>query len=269
MRKQHESAVLWRVHDYGHLIARWRSVAARAGLRMDVFAEADGYPLYVAGSARRAGRPSLYLSAGIHGDEAASTEGLLAWMTRRADAVARSGADVLVFPCLNPWGLVNNSRTDAAGKDLNRAFRRRDVPQIEAQKELIGARVFDAAVMLHEDFDACGVYIYEIPRARPFWGERILAAAARHVPAEPRPRVEGRRCRGGIVRTRVTPETLRDHPEAFYVHFGHTRRCLTIETPSEFAIERRVAAHVAMLDAVWKLVRQETANTRRRGRPAL
>jgi hypothetical protein len=126
---------------------------------------------------------------------------------------------------------------------------------IEAQKRLVRGRVFDAAVMLHEDFDAQGSYLYEIPGARPFWGEQLLASAASHVPREPRSRVEGRKCRRGLIRTRVTPETLPEHPEAFFLRFGHTERSLTFETPSEFSLTARVRAHCAVLDEVLRLAK--------------
>ena len=250
MAKQTENVAHLRAHDYKWLVTRWRALAKREGWRMRKFADADGFPVYVVESARRAG-PHLYLSAGIHGDEPAATEALVTWCTRRARTLQK--CEVLIFPCLNPWGLQNNNRNDAHGRDLNRGYHRQDVPVIEAQKMLLQGRSFDAAVMLHEDFDAHGVYLYEIPGARPFWGEKLLAAAARHIPREPRSRVEGRRCRRGLIRTRITAETLPEHPEAFCLRFGHTRRSLTFETPSECSMTARVRAHGAMLDEVLRL----------------
>jgi protein MpaA len=249
--RQTEIAAHLRAHDYAWLAKRWRALARRAGWRMREFAEADGFPVYVVESPRRAGA-RLYLSAGIHGDEPAATEALITWCERRVRALRKR--EGLIFPCLNPWGLQHNSRNDARGRDLNRGYHRSDVPVIAAQKAILRERSFDAAVMLHEDFDAHGVYLYEIPGARPFWGERLLAAAAKHLPREPRTRVEGRRCRGGLIRTRITPDTLPEHPEAFCLRFGHTLRSLTFETPSEFSLTARVRAQGAMLDEVLRLL---------------
>jgi len=249
--RQLESAAHLRAHEYAWLVKRWRALARRAGWRMTEFAEADGFPVYVVETPRRAGA-RLYLSAGIHGDEPAATEALIAWCERRARALRK--CEVLIFPCLNPWGLQHNSRSDARGRDLNRGYHRSDVPVIAAQKAILRERSFDVAVMLHEDFDAHGVYLYEIPGARPFWGERLLAAAAQHVPCEPRKLVEGRRCRGGLIRTRITPDTLLEHPEAFCLRFGHTLRSLTFETPSEFSMTARVRAQGAVLDEVLRLI---------------
>ncbi|MEI6338079.1 MAG: hypothetical protein WCQ57_05790, partial [Verrucomicrobiota bacterium] len=69
-----------RSHDYPHLIRRWRTLARRAGLTMEKYVNTAGFDLYFLESSRvaKAG-PSIYLSAGIHGDEAAATEGLLLW----------------------------------------------------------------------------------------------------------------------------------------------------------------------------------------------
>ena len=253
MARQSESAAHLQAHDYAWLVKRWRALARRMGWQMGEFAAADGFPVYAVGSARQAG-PRLYLSAGIHGDEPASTEALIAWCTRRARAL--QSCQLLIFPCLNPWGLQHNNRNDARGRDLNRGYHRHDVPVIEAQKRILRGRFFDAAVMLHEDYDAHGVYLYEIPGERPFWGERLLAAAARHVRREPRASVEGRRCRRGLIRTRITPQTLPEHPEAFCLRFGHTKRSLTFETPSEFSLTARVRAHGAVLDEVLRLLRK-------------
>jgi len=250
---QTENAAHLRAHDYAWLVERWRALAEREGWRMRKFAQADGFPVFMVESARRPG-PRLYLSAGIHGDEPAATEALVAWCARRARAL--ENCEVLIFPCLNPWGLQHNNRHDARGRDLNRGYHRGDVAVIAAQKKILRGRFFDAAVMLHEDFDAHGVYLYEIPGARPFWGETLLAAAARHVPREPRAKVEGRRCRRGLIRTRITPETLPEHPEAFCLRFGHTMRSLTFETPSEFSLTARVRAHGAMLDEALRLLRK-------------
>jgi murein peptide amidase A len=255
MARQTEIPAHQRAHDYGWLQERWEVLAAREGWVMTRMVEADGFPVYSVESKPRGEESSgaVYVSAGIHGDEPAGTEALVTWARRRSAALR--GTRFLFFPCLNPWGLQNNCRLNAAGLDLNRGYRRQDTPVITAQKALVGNRRFDAALMLHEDYDARGIYLYELPRARPFWGEKLLAAGARHVPREPRHMVEGRACRRGLIRTRVTPDTIPDHPEAFYMAFGPSRRSLTFETPSEFSLTSRVRAHCAVLDELLRLFR--------------
>ena len=110
------------------------------------------------------------------------------------------------------------------------------------------------AVALHEDYDAQGAYVYETSPLKPHLGEKIIAAMARHIPPDPRRRIDTSRAKGGVIRKRVTPETLPDWPEAFLLHFHCARRVFTVETPSEFHIDSRVEAHVAAIDAALGLV---------------
>jgi hypothetical protein len=104
--------------------------------------------------------------------------------------------------------------------------------------------------MLHEDYDGQGVYLYEIQRVKPNWGEALLTAARPHVPTDPRARIDGRKFVQGVHRRRMDRRVFAriGYPEAVWLHFGHAARTFTIETPSEFALERRVAAHVAAID---------------------
>ncbi len=241
-----------RAHDYEHLIRRWKRVAARCRLDMQPYSESGGFPIYRLASVRPdPSAPSIYFSAGIHGDEAAATEGLVTWAEENSEALRRMRA--LIFPCLNPWGLANNCRLDAAGRDLNRRFGKRRAPQIGHQIRAIGKTSFDVALTLHEDYDGQGIYIYEVASRKPFWAEHLLAAAAPHLPPDPRRTIEGRPARGGIVRRKITPDLMPDWPEAFALHFSYARRTFTIETPSEFDIAARVAAQVAVIDRAVEL----------------
>jgi hypothetical protein len=209
---------------------------------------ADDFPIYYLQTPALAVSGGIYISAGIHGDEPGATEGLIAWA--EANAASLSKVPLLVFPCLNPWGLRNNSRYSEAGEDLNRAFHRDDIPLIAAVKKLLGARQFDLALNLHEDYDGEGLYLYEIQRDRPFWGESILEVAGSIIPLEPRSRVDGRKAVSGLIRRRLDMRRFDTigFPEAIYLHRHHSHRSLTFETPSEFALERRAEAHFAVIE---------------------
>jgi hypothetical protein len=109
---------------------------------------------------------------------------------------------------------------------------------------------FALALQLHEDFDAQGIYIYEVQRARPFWGEGLLDSVRPLIPVEGRRMVDGRRARAGLIRRRMDLKHFGEigYPEAIHLHLHHSERTFTIETPSEFALEQRVRAQVAIID---------------------
>ena len=144
-------------HDYHYLMQRWRGLARSAGLRLLSIATVDGFPLYCLKSPALGQGGGLYLSAGIHGDESASTEGLLVW-AQRSHAQLRH-LPVLLFPCLNPWGLVMNRRSDAEGNDVNRMFHGDHHPTVAAVRQTAAPHMFESAMLLHEDYDAQGVYL--------------------------------------------------------------------------------------------------------------
>jgi hypothetical protein len=237
-----------RVHHYGTLVQRWRAVARTAGARLQRFATAGSDPLYFFKTPALGAHGGLYVSAAIHGDEPATNEALITWAEKHARRLARW--PLLLFPCLNPWGLRNNIRLDADGVDLNRAFHRHELPVITALKKVVAPHQFDLAVMLHEDFDGEGFYLYEIKRHLPFWGEDLLAVASRRMPIDPRRKIDGRNARAGLIRRRFDRALFEriGFPEAIWLHEFHAHRALTLETPSEFALEKRVRTHVAMLD---------------------
>jgi hypothetical protein len=237
-----------RAHDYRHLIARWRAVARKAGVPLRRLVKEDGYDLFSLRSPALEAEGGIYISAGIHGDEPAATEGLIAWAEKHARRLAK--LPLLLLPCLNPWGLVNNRRTNAEGVDLNRGFHLDDEPLVQAVKQLASPYRFAVALMLHEDYDGQGVYLYEVQRVRPYWGEALLAAAQAHLPVDPRLWIDGRKAIQGLHRRRVDPRRFAEigFPEAIWLHLEHAERSLTFETPSEFALERRVAAQVAAIE---------------------
>jgi hypothetical protein len=240
-------------HDYPRLVKRWRSAASKAGLAIEVFAKADKYPLLHLFSKKPPKKaPSVYLSAGIHGDEPAATEALLTWIEGNAER-ART-LNLRIFPCLNPWGLVHNKRSDAEGRDLNRCYRNCSLPIVSAHCLLVKKSVYDLALILHEDYDAQGAYLYETSPSKPHWGEQIIAAMSRHMPPDPRRRIDTSRATNGIIRRRITRDLMPDWPEAFLLHFHGARRVFTIETASEFHIDARVEAHLAAIDAAIGLI---------------
>ena len=251
-----------RVHDYKHLVARWRRVARAAGLEMEAFARSGGFPVHCLRTRARA-NGGLYASAGIHGDEPAAAEGLLRWAETRLPALVRlkPTLPLMILPCLNPWGLVNNRREDEAGQDLNRVFDRTNVAPVGELRQLLARRHFDVAVHLHEDYDARGNYLYELHTRAPDWGAELLAHCAAAIPIDPRGRIDGRPFKNGVALRRANLQRIPLHPEAIYLYLRNTSHVFTFETPSEFSLARRVRAHVLLMEGcVRRLLHAESAD---------
>jgi hypothetical protein len=245
--------MLHRVHDYGHLVERWRRVAKRAGLRLRRLASAEGFESFYLATDRVSSTQGLYLSAGIHGDEPAGPEALLRWAERHAPRLA--AWPLLIFPCLNPWGIRNNSRVDSAGRDLNRLFHHDEHPVIAAVRRITKPCHFTVALTMHEDYDAQGIYLYEVQRGSKRMGEKLLAAARKILPPDPRGRIDGRKSTSGLIRRRISPRVFEriGFPEAIWLHHHHSEFTFTFETPSEADLELRVGAQIAVLDQCLEL----------------
>ncbi len=121
------------------------------------------------------GAPALYLSAGIHGDEISGPLALLDLLRRPAFF---ADVDVTLFPILNPDGLVKDIRHNAGGIDLNRDYRNSKSQEILSHiAALQSLGRFAGAMMLHEDYEGIGAYLYELnDELRPTLGAEIIAA---------------------------------------------------------------------------------------------
>lgn len=81
----------------------------------------QGYPVYGEKiGARAQGRPEQLLTGGVHGDEPAGVEAVLAQL-EPPEALARQGFGFFI-PCLNPLGYVENTRENVYGVDINRSM---------------------------------------------------------------------------------------------------------------------------------------------------
>jgi hypothetical protein len=215
---------------------------------MGKFATMDGESCYQLASRRDISECQLYLSAGIHGDEPAGTEGLYVWANKNWKILSK--IQVVIYPCLNPWGLMANSRFTSNGKDLNRQWDKgEDASITEIMKRTSGAQ-FSLAVNLHEDYDAHGIYLYEPPtgKKRDDLASQILDSGSEYIPIDSRKKIEGRWARGGIIRPAPSSLPKEGLPEAAFLQESRADRTFVFETPSELDLRVRIQAQVAMLE---------------------
>jgi hypothetical protein len=239
----------------------------------------------------------VLLNGGTHGEEPAGAEALVRFLEeRRYERWPQ--VSYTVSPCANPWGYAHGRREGPGGRDLNRCFRRagRATPEVALLKRALGRRPFDLVVDCHEDEDALGLYVL----APPALGRALVAAAAPLGPVHPGPLVDGvLPVAGGVVeidpaRTPERRRTWRNWPLPFYVAqlreraarapgaAGRARDATAadagapvpgaggepawavVETPTFLPLARRVAMHLAAVDAAVRALLVEA----RAGRPS-
>lgn len=194
-------------------------------------------------------RKTIYISAGMHGDEPA---GPLAVRRLFEEDGWPSDVNFWIIPCLNPGGFMLNRRENEEGIDLNRDYREPKTALVRAHVQWLDERPgFDLSLCLHEDWEANGFYLYELnPDDRPSVAADIIGEVQKVCPIDLAPVIEGREAHQGIIR--ANPDLVRrpDWPEAFYLIHHKTRLSYTLEGPSDFRLATRVAGLVEGVKAV-------------------
>ena len=198
-------------------------------------------------------RPRLYLSSGIHGDEPA---GPLAVRYLLQQDQWPAQLDLWMCPCLNPEGFGLNRRENAEGLDLNRQYREpRAAEVLTHMRWLADQPQFDLCLCLHEDWESHGFYVYEAnPDGRASLAEAILAQVAEVCPIDLSTLIEGRPAQNGVIRPNIDPHSRAQWPEAFFLLTRKTRLSYTLEAPSDFPIQSRVAALVVAVETAARVL---------------
>ena len=202
---------------------------------------ARGLELLALRKPNSAGRRRIYLSTGIHGDEPA---GPLAIQELMQLNHWPEDAAVWLCPCLNPYGFAMNRRENVDGLDLNRDYQSLKSLEIRAHVAWLEKQPdFDLCICLHEDWESCGFYVYELnPDHRASAAEKVIAAVAHVCPIDESEIIEGRPARQGIIRPDLFAEQRPLWPEALYLIQHKTRLSYTLEAPSDYPLGVRVSA---------------------------
>ena len=197
---------------------------------------------------------NFYFSTGIHGDEPSGPLAILQLL----ESDEWPEANLWLVPCLNPSGFRLNSRQNAQGIDLNRDYRHLRSREVRAHVEWLKTLPsLHTNIILHEDWEANGFYIYEINWENlPSLAEPIINSMRGHFPIEHAELVDNWPHKDGIIRPHIKPEDRPEWAEALYLIAEKSHRGYTFEAPSDFPLDFRLKAHVFAMRRAFQLLRE-------------
>jgi hypothetical protein len=241
---------LFKWPDY---LDQFAKAALQQGFGSEVLVDTEDGPL-IAWS--REGKGStIYVSAGIHGDEPAGPLALLEMMESGAFP---ENHHWLICPALNPGGLAMGRRENREGYDLNRDYLKQRTAEVGAHVQWFGRnRIPDVFVSLHEDWETKGFYFYEINLLpdQPERAARILEAVSESIAPEDSPDIDGHEVRErGWIYHGAEADLPNEWPEAIYLAKKGCPLSFTFETPSQLDLGKRVSAHVSAFQTLLRLI---------------
>lgn len=202
---------------------------------------------------KRTAKPStrsVYLSAGIHGNEPA---GPMAIREMFKDNVWPEGMDFYVCPCLNPTGLLNNTRENELGLDLNLDYREPQGKETRLHMDWLARTPnFDVAICLHENWEATGFFIYETNFGRNSFARKIMMRVAEVCPIDRSPEIRGLPAENGIVPRQIEPELVPQWSETHFLIAKKTKLVYTFVVPSNRPLSLRVNTFKKAVNAVFE-----------------
>ena len=224
------------------------------------------YPLYCLHyNAEDSDAASIYLSAGIHGDEPAGVECAIRILELLADE-QRNGITFpfdqynwIISPCDNPYGYERDIRENAAGIDLNRMF---ENPNISTETTFIAESLFQTqehnntkiqlALDLHEDRDSNGFYLWERRASTTLpIGNEVAHKVGKVCAINQQPEIEDHNNENGVI-TLLDSVTTKGWTRGRFLAEQMQTRCLILETPTALELETRIKAHMLAIQTAVK-----------------
>jgi murein peptide amidase A len=238
--------------DVAEYLREFHTAAAARSWRSEKFANIAGFDLHGYQRGPENADRIVYVSSGIHGDEPAGAVAL-----RRCVEEDRWPRDTrfILCPCINPTGLAAVTRENKDGVDLNRDYRHAHTEEVRAHVAWLKSLPnVDLALLLHEDWEADGYYVYEVnPNNLPSLAPRIIEAVREMCPIQQTSKIDGLwDCVDGIIHPHLKPDDRPQWAEAVYMIVHKVKLTLTLEAPSDFPLPFRVEAHVRGLSAAVK-----------------
>lgn len=226
---------------------------------------------------QRDSRPlKLLLTAGIHGDEPAGVFALYRYMLSLS--LREIPIEVYAFPCVNPIGVLQNSRLSSAHFDLNRQMTRNSIaPEVRALVSTLEhlSTSFDAAFDLHEDnpsvqcdfsyesAQAEAFYLYESnfdPMRKPIGEQIVRAVTQAGIPVSTQRSIYGERAINGVVQRGMERDQIFDLER--FLTMNYTDRVITSETYVARTLAERITAQTIVLESGVRALIEQSSGPR-------
>jgi murein peptide amidase A len=235
--------------DIAEYLQGFHAAATLHGWTAEHFATIENFKLH--GYRRTPPTPirRIYISTGMHGDEPG---GPVALRRLVEENLFPPDADITLCPCINPTGLALKTRENKNGIDLNRDYRHLQTAEVRAHTNWLNTLPnFDLTLILHEDWEADGYYLYEVnPNSLPSPAQKIIQAVREICPIQTDATIDQLwQCQSGIIHPNIPPTERPLWAEAVYLIVNKTKLSLTLEAPSDFPLPFRAQAHLRALRA--------------------
>ena len=242
---------------YVDVVERWKALRGRGDIRVREVACVNAPRTLLCAELGDAARPTIALSAGVHGDEPAGPYALL-------DLIENDRLDprfaYRIWPCTNPTGFAAGTRANVDGIDINRTFGKGGgAPESRAIVMANRDLKFALSIDLHEDSDATGFYCYEYGGGT-YGLSAVSAVEAAGFPIETLEELElgGPMLERVVVRERgrITADPFQEAAVLEGLSYSlvlarnAARNALTFESPVAYPLEQRIAMHVVAVTTV-------------------
>jgi hypothetical protein len=232
---------------------QFKDASQQSGFKLSIYGKIDGMELPVLERIHGEVSPTIYISAGVHGDEPAPPMAVLELLRQNS---LPDDANYTIFPMINPTGLIAGTRENADGVDLNRDYGPEPVSyETRSQLDWIGSRQFRLTLCLHEDYDGQGFYVYTHSRDPdgPDYPGIAISAAEPFTGIDQRTEIDEMPAKNGRMYppTGVMDRRRKDLPETLRLLWHHGAQVsITTETPSCQPVAQRISAQCAVVTNV-------------------
>ncbi len=191
----------------------------------------------------------VLISAGMHGDEPGGMESLLSFLQDEHYLSYINHWEITLLPCINPHGYEFGTRENHEGKDLNRLFKETQPPTEVFFAQSVLSTPFELTIELHEDNESAGYYLYQkgVDAKDDELGFKILDAIKNIMPINLDDEIDGSSADQGVIGKSIDISKMDWWPMALYGLSKGVKRCLTLETASQFNMATRVDAHLTAI----------------------